>query len=167
MGEPIKGKMYSAEEALNFILYENQENTLAADNVGALLDGNQVTTKYSLEESLDRSHSGANINCESNLFQLADVDQMCSETLMLVKDVGDLLCFQNENNVPNLDKMTTRKSINNLSDSNSEDSQNRSSSDEESNSHKVNGEEGEDNREMGSNNIFCGSKFCGFLSNLR
>ena len=49
MGYHIKGKMYSAEETLNFILYENQENALAADNVGASLDGNQVTTKYRCE----------------------------------------------------------------------------------------------------------------------
>ena len=83
----------------------------------------------------------ANISCESNLFQLTDVDQMCSETLSLVKDVGDLLCFQNENN-----EMAPRKSINNLSfsDSDSEDSQKKSSSDEESDSDKENEEEDEE-----------------------
>ena len=95
----------------------NEENTVAAN---------------SLEESLDRDQSDVNISSESNLFQLADVDEMCSEALNLVKDVGDLLSFQNANISPNPDKMMPHKSTSNLSfsDSDSEGSQKKVSSDE-------------------------------------
>ena len=172
MGDPKRCKKYSVEEALNFIL---DGNALAAHNLGESLDGNQVSpatdlcsqsslvytnldkivddvneentvAAHSLEESLDRDQSDVNISSESNLFQLADVDEMCSVALNLVKDVGDLLSFQNANISPNPDKMMPHKSTSNLSfsDSDSEGSQKKVSSDEESDSHKENGAGDED-----------------------